>query len=343
MTATEAFRIQLEGSDRAYDCAGDDTILRAGLRAGLGLSYECNVGSCGSCKYQLIAGEVDVHWKEAPGLSARDWERGRRLACQSRPTSDCRIKMVVNDEFAPHTRPKRFAATLAEVVDVTHDMRELRFRTDGPASFLPGQYALLSVPGANAPRAYSMSNVGNEAGAWEFVIRRVRNGYVTGYLFDQVAVGGTVEMDGPFGLAYLRPDAPRDLVCIAGGSGLSPMISIARGFVRDDRLAGRKLHFFYGARGPLDVCGETHLCELPGFGERIVYHPAISMPELDPEGQWQGARGFIHELVPSILGEPLPSYEFYMAGPPPMIEATQKLLAATHKVPFQQVHYDRFF
>ena len=343
MSATETFRIQLEGGDRAYDCPGDDTILRAGLRAGLGLSYECNVGSCGSCKFQLVAGDIDVHWKEAPGLSHRDWERGRRLACQSSPKSDCHIKMVVAAEFVPQTLPKRFTATLAEVVDVTHDMRELRFRTSEGASFLPGQYALLHVPGANGPRAYSMSNVANDQGLWEFVIRRVPDGYVTSYLFDQLAVGGTVAMDGPFGLAYLRPESPRDLVCIAGGSGLSPMISIARGFVRDERLAGRKLHFFYGARGPLDVCGETHLCELPGFGERIVYHPAISMPELDPKAEWQGARGFIHEIVASTLREPLPSYEYYMAGPPPMVQAAQKLLAADHKVPYPQIHYDRFF
>src|SRR5688572_6655322 len=190
MSARETFRIQLEGGDRAYDCPGDDTILRAGLRAGLGLAYECNVGSCGSCKFQLVAGDVDVHWPEAPGLSPRDWERGRRLACQSSPKSDCRIKMVVADEFVPHTLPKRFTATLAAAVDVTYDMRELRFRTSEPASFLPGQYALLRVPGANGLRAYSMSNVANEEGAWEFVIRRVPNGFVTSYLFDRLAVGG---------------------------------------------------------------------------------------------------------------------------------------------------------
>ena len=91
------------------------------------------------------------------------------------------------------------------------------------------------------------------------------------------------------------------------------------------------------------MCGETHLCELPGFGERIVYHPAISMPELDPRGEWQGARCFVHELVPQVLGGALADFEYYMAGPPPMVEAAQKLLVADHKVPFQQIHYDRFF
>ena len=67
------------------------------------------------------------------------------------------------------------------------------------------------------------------------------------------------------------------------------------------------------------------------------------MPELDEDKAWTGAVGFVHDQVPRVLGADLKGFEFYMAGPPPMIEATQKLLAATHKVPFGQIHYDRFF
>src|SRR6266851_4831536 len=169
----ETYAVQFEGTGQSYDCGVDDTLLRAGLRAGLGMAYECNVGSCGTCKFQLLEG----------------------------------------------------------VVDVKHDMREFRFRAPENASFLPGQYALLQFPGVNGVRAYSMSNVSGNAD-WEFIIRRVPNGAGTGVLFDRLRPGGEIEMDGPYGLAYLRPDSPRDLVCVAGGSGLSPMISIARGMVR---------------------------------------------------------------------------------------------------------------
>jgi toluene monooxygenase electron transfer component len=340
---SEHFDVRIEGTEQAFSCGADDTILRAGLRAGIGLAYECNVGSCGSCKFQLVVGDVDVHWAEAPGLTQRDRERGRRLACQSTPRSDCRIKMVVAREFVPETAPHRFVARLEEAVRITHDMAEFRFRGPSPAVFRPGQYALLRLAGTNGLRAYSMSNVGNPDGEWHFVIRRVPNGAATSVLFDEVKPGTDVEIDGPYGLAYLREDSPRDLVCIAGGSGLSPMISIARGLVRTPRLEGRRLHFFYGARGPLDVCGETHLCELPGFGERIVYHPIISMPELDEAGTWAGERGLVHELVPRVLGAELARFEIYMAGPPPMVQAALKLLMVDHKLPVQQIHYDRFF
>lgn len=341
---TRTHSIQVEGKEvLTYDCAEDDTILRSGLRAGLGLAYECNVGSCGSCKIQVVEGDVDVMWKDAPGLSQKEWERGRRLGCQSIPKSSCKIKTIVTPDFVPRDRPQRFLATVTDLSDVTYDMREFRLRGPEPAVFRPGQYALLRMPGGDSLRAYSMSNVGTGEDDWQFVIRRVPNGAMTTRLFDEVKVGSEIEMDGPYGLAYLRPEAPRDLVCIAGGSGLSPMISIARGMAREPALDGRKLHFFYGGRGPKDICGESHLCEIPSYGERVLYHPIVSMPELDENKEWAGEVGFVHELVPRTLAEPLPSYEFYLAGPPPMVEATLKLLMVTHKVPMRQVHYDRFY
>lgn len=335
--------IEVEGTGTSYPCAEDDTLLRAGLRAGLGLAYECNVGSCGTCKFQLLAGEVDALWEEAPGLTPRDRERGRRLACQSRPRSDCTVKMMLADEFVPRSEPRRFVAGLVESVPVTHDMREFRLRGPHRATFAAGQYALFRLPGVPGVRAYSMSNLENDRGEWHFVIRRLPHGAMTTVLFDELREGDPIELDGPYGLAYLRADRRRDIVCIAGGSGLSPMVSVARGFAREPALARTRLHFFYGGRGPRDICGENMLRELPGFGDRISYHPIISMPELDEAEVWRGERGFVHELVERWLDGGLDQYEYYLAGPPPMVQETLKLLMARHKVPVQQIHYDRFF
>ncbi|MSQ19095.1 MAG: 2Fe-2S iron-sulfur cluster binding domain-containing protein [Betaproteobacteria bacterium] len=93
----------------AFECASDDTLLRAGLRAGFGIPYECDVGACGTCKVELIAGAVASNWPDAPGLSARDKARNRVLACQSRPTSDCRIKVRLQEESRPtFVRPRVF-------------------------------------------------------------------------------------------------------------------------------------------------------------------------------------------------------------------------------------------
>ena len=66
-------------------------------------------------------------------------------------------------------------------------------------------------------------------------------------------------------MTWLRRDAPRDILCLAGGSGLAPMISIARGAMTEPRLAQRQLHFLYGGRTEADICGEDILRELLNF------------------------------------------------------------------------------
>ena len=250
-----------------YRCAEDDTLLRAGLRAGLGFPYECNAGSCGTCKVDLVAGEISSLRPDAPGLAERDRAKGRVLACQAQPRSDCGIKVRLRPENVPAHRPARFKATLASVRDLTHDMREFRFKAAaGAPGFLPGQYALFYLPGLAVPRTYSMANIDDGSGEWHFIVRRVPGGVGTVTLFDKVPVGSEIELDGPYGIAYLRTDSPRDIICIGGGSGLAPVLSIARGAIAEPKLAGRKIHVFYGARTTLDLCGDADLSTLPGYG-----------------------------------------------------------------------------
>ena len=338
--------IKVEGGPD-YGCKQDDTLLRAGLRAGLGMPYECNSGSCGTCKVELLEGQITSLRPDAPGLAERDRAKNRVLACQARPGTDCRIKVRLRPENVPVHRPAKFAARLAGVRDLTHDMREFRFSAKDAPGFLPGQYALFYLPGLEAPRTYSMSNV-QEDGDWQFIVRRVPSGVGTVTLFDKVAVGSTLELDGPYGLAYLRTDSPRDIVCIAGGSGLAPILSIARGAVREPRLDGRRIHVFYGARTRRDLCGEAELRALPGFGTRITFTPVLSEPGADSTEPWTGATGFVHEEARRFIqgeagaGENWANYEYYFAGPPLMAEAVQKMLIEK-RVPYPQVHFDSFY
>ncbi len=318
-----------------------DTILRAALRAGLPYAYECNSGGCGACKFELVTGEIETLWPEAPGLSERDRKRGRHLACQCRALGPVRIKAATGAEYQPKILPKRQRATLLAVQEITHDIREFRFVAEADANFLPGQFALLDLPGLGSARAYSLANTANGQREWHFQIRRVLHGQGTHLLFEKLAVGDEIGLDGPYGVAYLRPDVPRDIVCVAGGSGLAPMLSIARGAAESGLLAARKLYFFYGARTPRDVCGEEQLRQLPGYGERIQYIPVVSLP--GDNGDWGGEAGFVHDAVARVLPTGLANYEFYFAGPPPMTQALQELLMLGHKVPFEQIHFDRFF
>ena len=339
MSAQHQITNQKDGSVFAQN--GADTILRAALRAGHGLAYECNSGGCGGCKFELLDGEIETLWPEAPGLTERDKRRGRHLACQCRAVGDVTIAAPSADEYRPRIPPQRHAARLIDMRQITHDIREFRFAVPGEARFLPGQYAMLHFPGHGIERAYSVSNTANAAGEWHFQIRRVAGGKGTEHLFERLEIGETVDLDGPFGVAYLRTDAPRDIVCVGGGSGLAPMISIARGAAEAGLLGPRKLYFLYGARTERDVCGEDMLAALGGLGEHIHFIPVVSQPEA-PE-QWKGATGFVHEQLTSALPAALSEYEFYFAGPPPMTQAIQELLMVEHKVPFGQIHFDRFF
>lgn len=336
-------RISTDPEQSEFDQLGKDTVLRAALRAGLGFPYECNSGGCGSCKFELLDGEVEDLWPQAPGLNERDRRKGKHLACQCVAMTDLRIKVRTTPECVPSITPKRLSAKFTGVYAITHDISEFRFMSEGCADFLAGQYAMLAIPGVITPRAYSMSNLGNEQGEWHFQIRRVVNGAATAKLFSHLQVGEEIEIDGPYGIAHLRTEVPRDIVCVAGGSGLAPMVSIARGAAQSGMLKSRQIHFFYGGRTPRDICGEAFLCELPGFGDRIHFHPVVSLPGDEAGAQWVGETGYVHELVRRVLGDALPSYEFYFAGPPPMTQTLQEMLMVGYRVPFEQIHFDRFY
>ncbi len=321
-----------------FRCDPDDTVMRAALRAGLGFPYECNVGSCGNCRFELIEGSVTHRRADPPAWTERDRQRRRWLGCQSRPDSDCRIKVRLDDRYVSVHRPERRELRLVGSIPITHDISEFRFETNAPAPFLAGQYALLYLPGVPGGRPYSFCNVDGEAGIWSFQIKRVPGGEATSRLFDSMHIGDRLTADGPFGMAYFREDSQRHLLLVAGGSGLSPMISIARAAVRSDRLQDRIIHFVYGGRTPEDICGEEILLSLPGYGERIHYVGAIS----EPEPGWDGPTGFVHQIVADMYGEAFKSFEIYFAGPAAMGDAMQKMLVDAG-VSLDHVHFDQFF
>lgn len=334
--------IRIAGGDVCFPCAPEDTVLRAAQRAGLGFPYECNVGSCGNCKFELAEGEVQMQWAQAPGWTEKDQQRKRFLGCQSRPLGDCTVKLRLDDRYAARHRPQRVAAVLESRRPITHDISEFRFVLDRPQAFEPGQYALAYLPGVEGARAYSMSNTAGGGRLWEFHVRQVPGGRGSQALFDRVHPGDRVGIDGPYGMAWLRRDAPRDILCLAGGSGLAPMISIARGAMAEPRLARRHLHFLYGGRTPADICGEDMLRELPGWGERLSYHAAISLVSDGCGPAWSGSVGYLHEIAQQRFGAQLTQMEIYFAGPPVMASAVQRMLLEA-KVPIEQVHFDQFY
>ena len=331
----DRWRVQVDGGACFEVSADEDALLRGAVRAGTGWPYECSVGGCGACRYELLDGEVEDLWPQAPGLSARDRARGKRLACQTRVKGDLRVRVRTDDALRPVIAPRRLEARLESSRALTGDLREFSFRTAGPANFLPGQYALLHLPGVAGARAYSMSNLANDDGTWQFVVRRVPEGRGSRFMFDRLEVGQGIELDGPYGHAWLRPTG-RDVVCIAGGSGLGPMLSIARGVLAGDDQ--RRAQFFIGMRSQADLGGLDALADLDTT--RIAVRTVLSEPRALP--RWEGPSGFVHEEAERRIGHAHDHFDYYFAGPPAMVDAVQQLLMVRKQVPFDRIHFDRF-
>lgn len=330
------------GADTKIQAEENDTVLRAALRAGLGFPYECNSGGCGGCHFQLLEGEVKDRWPDAPGLSPQARAAGRHLACQSEVVGDCNIKVRLKPAFQPRKPPTRVKVRLIEKRAITGDMAEYSFQAEGAADFIPGQFAMLKLPGIDAERAYSMSNLPNPEGIWTFVIKEVPGGAASTYLANELNVGDVIDLDGPFGMAFFQQESPRDIVCIAGGSGLSPILSILRAAIGDAGNPDRKIYLFYGARTPEGLCLEYLRDSVLQLDDRIEFTPVPT--QIGPDDQWSGATGYVHEVLKSRLGEveDPKSFEYYLCGPPPMADAVQNLLVLDHLLPSAQLHYDRF-
>lgn len=152
--------------------------------------------------------------------------------------------------------------------------------------------------------------------------------------------GDEVEAIGPFGDFHIKP-SDQEMVYIGGGAGMAPLRShIAHLF--ETLKTGRKVSFWYGARSLQETFYIDYFEKLAAAHPNFSFHLALSEPL--PEDQWNGPTGFIHEVVEreylgahSSAGE----VDYYLCGPPPMIDAVQKMLSRLH-VPDTQIAFDEF-
>jgi len=217
--------IKIDGGDTAFNCDSDDTLLRAALRAGQQVSYECNSGGCGCCKVRVLEGELENLFPDAPALTERDLRKGFVLACQNKCASnELVIKTRVETWDPKLVKPVRFRATLAQKIEIASDLIEFVFSIDQDVDYLAGQFFMLDIPGIGE-RAYSNSSIATGSREISFVIKRMPVGKGSNYLFSEGQIGDEFGCDGPYGHSYFRDDVERDVVLVAGGSGLSPMLS----------------------------------------------------------------------------------------------------------------------
>jgi len=333
-------QVRLHGSDVGFDCAPGQTLLAAGLAAGLDMPYECASGSCGSCRARLLEGRVRPRWPAAPGLSERDRAKGDRiLCCQAEPEGDCTLQLRTGSGPVP-AAPRPRQATVTRLRPLNEDVLELQLRlSDGqPMDYRPGQFVLLQPPQGIGRRAYSMANLPAADGSLQFLVKRKPGGAASGWIFGQLGLGEPVMLEGPYGRAWLRDDpVDRPLWLLAGGSGLAPVWAIAQASLA--AAPRRRVRLYFGVQRACDVFWLDEMRRVASAASSLQIVVALAEPSAaDPPECRHGPVADV--LVADLPPEGLQS--LYMAGPPGLIAHATERLVRSGRVPADRVYYDRY-
>ena len=294
------------------------------------ISYSCMAGRCGTCRCRVLEGEVLESGREAKLTNLDD---GRYvLACMSVLTESCTIEVPEPDEVVTH--PARIIkATVAAIDDMTHDIKRVRLKPAKSLSFSPGQYAMLQFTPDHI-RPYSMAGL-PEDGLLEFHVRLVPDGRVTGYIAAELKVGDAVRVSGPLGTAYLRTRHQGPVLCVAGGTGLAPVMSIVRGALAAGMA--NDIHVYFGVRTARDVYAAEALYDL------AAAHPSLRVHIVVAQGPCEAGQrgGLVTDAVAQDWGS-LQGWKAYLCGAPPMVEAATLLLRGKG-IGFDHIHADAFY
>lgn len=192
------------------------------------------------------------------------------------------------DQYIKRLHPDRLMLTVADIIQETPTTKTFRLVSKGKnlPPFQAGQYVSLfiEVGGIRTTRPYSISSQPNQIGYYDITVKRVPNGLVSGFLFDHVSLGDSLTVSGPQGNFYFNPLVhDQNMVCIAGGSGITPFMSMIREIV--DRGLPRTLTLFYGNRQADDIIFHELLTRISDHFDRIRYIPVIEKTSEDYQGQ----------------------------------------------------------
>ncbi|MDB4384787.1 NADH:ubiquinone reductase (Na(+)-transporting) subunit F [Opitutaceae bacterium] len=164
-------------------------------------------------------------------------------------------------------------------------------------------------------------------------------GVGSSYVFN-LKPGDEVTAVGLYGDFHPKP-TQREMVYIGGGAGMAPLRAHLS-YLFDTEKTARRVSYWYGARSRQEIFYEPVFTEMAAAHRNFSFHLALSDPQ--PEDDWKGETGFIHEVVRReyLQNHPNPAaVEYYLCGPPMMIKACTTMLADLG-VPAHQIAYDEF-
>lgn len=211
------------------------------------------------------------------------------------------------------------------------DLAVITLRPDRPYGFYPGQYLTLQTP--RRPqlwRPYSPANAPRPDGTLDLHVRAVPGGWVSGALVRHTGIGDRLRLGPPMGTMQVDPDSGRDLLFVAGGTGLAPCQAMVEHLVRWNTR--RQVHLFVGARRPEDLYGFSALRRL---ATGLSWLHVVGAVSEDPG--YLGRRGRVADVV--VGAGDWSGCDAYVSGPPAMVRATVGTLRR-HGVPTERIWHD---
>ena len=335
-------------------------------------------GTCAMCECQVMEGGGEILPTETGHISRSKAKENWRLACQVKIKDN--MKIQVPDEIfsiqkweATVESNNNVATFIKELVLNLPEGENLKFQAGGYIQIDIPEYHNLSfsnfeieneyhpdwdqykiwdlVANNDEPvfRAYSMANHPAEGNRVMLNVRiatpppalwnEAPPGLASSYIFN-LKPGDKVTISGPYGEFFIK-DTEREMVYIGGGAGMAPMRSHLFHLFQTLKT-GRKVSFWYGARSVREMFYDEHFKEIERKFPNFSYNVALSEPM--EEDNWSGHTGFIHQV---LYDEYLENHEdpteieYYMCGPPPMINACDGMLDSLG-VDKEMIAYDSF-
>ena len=341
---TDLCRITVRGKDGredVFDIRKNDLLLKAAIEKGVDYPHNCRVGVCGTCRTRIVSGKVSpmVDLALSP-LSNEQIKAGYVLACQAKVRGD----LIVEAKLGHHALlpVTTVAARVCRWHKLAGEVIDLRLKLDTPVYFRAGQYCTIAESGSFTRRSYSYYDLppdDGDAPAMEvgFLVKRLPGGKFSEWLFERDRTGTRFWIEGPFGVMGVD-DPDRDGLCVAGGTGLAPILSIVGARLKNSKTA--KFTIIFGVRTRNDVFANDRLRDL--LESSLDRVRLITILSHEPEdSNWSGPRGLVTAALTPQLGVDFTETAAFVCGNLGMVEAVERKLIELG-VQADRIHADKF-
>jgi NAD(P)H-flavin reductase len=231
------------------------------------------------------------------------------------------------------TAPPFWAAEVVSNEQRRPGISVLTVASDLPLPYEPGQHITVQTPRwPKVWRPYSVACRPREDGLMTFHVKAIPGGWVSNALVYHAEPGDELVLGPALGTMTLRPAEGRDLLCVAGGTGLSPIKAIIEQAIRESAGCPRQIYLFYGARTRDELYDLPDLWHMADACEGFQLTPVTSD---DPA--FDGMQGNVGRVAARYM--PHRECEAYVAGPPAMVRETVRALEKSG-LPRERIHYD---